>query len=95
MMPPSSVTRLADRLQAAGLLERGTDPHSRSIVTIEITPAGLDLVSRVVARRHELLGAVLDRMEPEDRETAARIARRFAGLAGDAASYSATGPLPI
>jgi DNA-binding MarR family transcriptional regulator len=95
MMKPSSVTRLADKLEAAGLLERGTDPRSRSIVTIEVTRAGLDLVARVVARRHELLENVLGRMEPEERQAAARIARRFAGLAGDAASFSATGPLPL
>jgi DNA-binding MarR family transcriptional regulator len=94
-MTPSSVTRLADKLEAAGLLERGTDPRSRSIVTIEVTPAGLDLVTRVVQRRHELLGTVLGRMEPEDRKTAARIARRFAGLAGDAAAFSSAGPLPL
>lgn len=95
MMTPSSVTRLADKLQAAGLLERGTDPRSRSIVTIGVTEAGLDLVSRVVARRHELLGAVLGGMAPRERQAAARIARRFAGLAGDAAEFAATGPLPL
>ncbi|MBO0819628.1 MAG: MarR family transcriptional regulator [Nocardiopsaceae bacterium] len=95
MMTPSSVTRLADKLEAAGLLQRGADPRSRSIVTLEVTRAGLDLVARVVARRHELLGGVLGRMEPGERETAARIARRFAGLAGDAAAFSVTGPLPV
>ncbi|MCL2582175.1 MAG: MarR family transcriptional regulator [Streptosporangiales bacterium] len=95
MMPASSVTRLADKLEAAGLLERGTDPRSRSIVTIRVTGAGLDLVSRVVARRHELLGAVLARMEPGDAEAAARVARQFAGFAGDAAAFSTTGPLPL
>lgn len=95
MMTPSSVTRLADKLEAAGLLERGTDPRNRSIVTIKITEAGLDLVTRVVERRHELLAAALDRMEPGEREAAARIAPRFAGFAGDAVAFSATGPLPL
>jgi DNA-binding MarR family transcriptional regulator len=64
-MPASSVTRLGDKLEAAGLLARGTDPSSRSIVTCEVTPAGLDLVTRVVAARHELLSGVLDRMTPD------------------------------
>jgi DNA-binding MarR family transcriptional regulator len=95
MLPPSSVTRLADKLAAAGLLERGVDSRSRSIVTIKVTPAGRDLVTRVVTRRHELLGAVLGRMKPEDRAAAARIARDFTGLAGDAAAFSTTGPLPL
>ncbi|MGH3165035.1 MAG: MarR family winged helix-turn-helix transcriptional regulator [Trebonia sp.] len=95
MMTPSSVTRLTDKLAAAGLLERGADSRSRSIVTIGITRAGLDLVTRVVERRHELLAAVLGGMTPEDRETAARTACQFAGLAADAAALSATGPLPL
>jgi DNA-binding MarR family transcriptional regulator len=95
MMTPSSVTRLADKLVAAGLLERGADPRSRSIVTVEVTPAGLELVTRVVRRRHELLAAALGRMSPGDRETAARVAREFTGHAADAAALGAAGPLPL
>jgi DNA-binding MarR family transcriptional regulator len=94
-MTPSSVTRLADKLEAAGLLARGTDPRSRSIVTVEATAAGLDLVTRVVGRRHELLAAVLDRMTAAERDTAARSALRFSGLAADATAFSVTGPLPL
>jgi DNA-binding MarR family transcriptional regulator len=94
-MTASSVTRLADRLEASGLLTRGADPRNRSVVTLEVTQAGLDLVARVVERRHELLAAVLDRMPPAEREDAARTARLFAGLAADAAALSVTGPLPL
>jgi DNA-binding MarR family transcriptional regulator len=94
-MTASSVTRLADRMEAAGLLARGTDPRSRSIVTLEVTPAGIDLVARVVERRHVLLAAVLGRMSPAEREEAARVARRLSELAGDATALSATGPLPL
>ena len=91
----SSVTRLADKLEAAGLLVRGSDPRSRSVVTLEATQAGVDLVARVVGRRHELLGAVLDRMTPDERADAVRVARRFAGLAGDAAALGSASPLPL
>ncbi|HEY1624700.1 MAG TPA: MarR family transcriptional regulator [Streptosporangiaceae bacterium] len=94
-MTASSVTRLADRLEAAGLLARGTDPRSRSIVTVEVTQAGLDLVTQVVDRRHALLAAVLDRMEPAERKAAGRIANRFAVLAGEAAELGLAGPLPL
>lgn len=94
-MTASSVTRLADRMEAAGLLARGTDPRSRSIVTVEVTEAGVDLVARVVERRHVLLAAVLNRMDPAERQAAARLARRFAELAGDAAALGVTGPLPL
>jgi DNA-binding MarR family transcriptional regulator len=91
----SSVTRLADRLEAAGLLMRGTDPRSRSVVTLEATRAGVDLVARVVGRRHELLEAVLDQMTARERAEAVRVARRFAGLAGDAAALGSASPLPL
>jgi DNA-binding MarR family transcriptional regulator len=94
-MLASSVTRLADRLEAAGLLARGHDPRSRSIVTVEVTPAGAALVERVVARRHVLLAGVLDRMEPAERLAAARMARRFADLAVEARRAGAAGPLPL
>lgn len=94
-MPASSVTRLGDKLEAAGLLARGSDPSSRSIVTVEVTAAGLDLVTRVIAARHELLSGALDQMTPREREEAARAARRFADLASDAAAFSVTGPLPL
>jgi DNA-binding MarR family transcriptional regulator len=94
-VPASSVTRLADRLAAHGLLARGTDPRSRSIVTIEITDAGRELVERVVARRHELLAAVLARMAPPERAAVAAAAARFTALAAGAAERGAGGPLPL
>jgi DNA-binding MarR family transcriptional regulator len=90
-----AVTRLADRLAADGLLERGTDPRSRAIVTVEVTPAGRALVNRVLNRRHELFASVLDAMTPAERDGAAAAARRFAELATDAAGLGVTGPLPL
>jgi DNA-binding MarR family transcriptional regulator len=91
----SSVTRLAERMEAAGLVARDTDPRSRSIVTLETTRAGTGLVARVAERRRLLLAAVLDQMDPAEREAAVRLARRFADLAGDAAAPGVTGPLPL
>lgn len=94
-MVASSVTRLVDRLQSAGLVVRGADEHSRSIVTVEVTGAGRDLVSSVLARRHALIEAVLDAMDPADRQAAAEAATRFARLAGDAVTLGASGPVPV
>ncbi|MGH3298555.1 MAG: MarR family transcriptional regulator, partial [Trebonia sp.] len=94
-VPASSVTRLADRLEAAGLLARGGDARSRSIVTIESTAAGRALVARVVARRHELIAAVLDRMPPGERAAVARAAELFTALSAGAAERGSSGPLPL
>ena len=46
--------------------------------------AGQDVVTAVLARRHELLEAVLDRMSGEERAHAAAAAERFVQLVGEA-----------
>src|ERR1700761_1130313 len=40
---PSTVTRLADRMVAAGHVTRGTDPRHRGVVTLALTASGRDL----------------------------------------------------
>jgi DNA-binding MarR family transcriptional regulator len=91
----SAVTRMVDRLQGADLVQRGTDPRSRSIVTVELTPAGRELVASVLARRHERLAAVLDRMSAADHVAAVRAAREFTSLSGDAIALGDSGPVPL
>ncbi len=43
------VTRLLDRLEESGLVERRRDENDRRLVTTRITQAGLDLLARVDA----------------------------------------------
>jgi DNA-binding MarR family transcriptional regulator len=50
---PSTVTRLADRLVAAGHVMRGSDPGNRAVVTLELTDSGRNLVARVVSWRRQ------------------------------------------
>jgi DNA-binding MarR family transcriptional regulator len=84
----SSVTRLVDRLVAIGLVARGTAEHSRSIVTVEATEAGREVVRAVLARRRELLATVLDGLAEAERGEAAATAERLARLAGQVAPTS-------
>lgn len=91
----SAITRMVDRLQDAGLVQRGTDPRSRRIVTVELTAAGHSLVSAVLTSRHERLGAVLDQMSPTAHAAAVRAARHFASLSGDAVAHGESGPVPL
>jgi DNA-binding MarR family transcriptional regulator len=67
----SSVTRLADRLDASGHLVRGTDPSNRSVVTLELTDSGRRVVRQVTTRRHRELRRLLDRLDPAERATCA------------------------
>lgn len=94
-MGASSVTRLVDRLQAAGLVERGSVEHSRSIVTVQVTARGRDLVTAVLDSRHALIEDVLDRMEPTQREQARHMVTAFVDLAGDAVVLGVNGPVPL
>jgi DNA-binding MarR family transcriptional regulator len=91
----SAITRMVDRLQDAGLVQRGTDPRSRRIVTVELTVAGRCLVAAVLSRRRERLAAILDRMSPSDHAAAVRGAREFASLSGDAIALGESGPVPL
>jgi DNA-binding MarR family transcriptional regulator len=91
----SSVTRLADRLEALGYVARGRDPRSRSVVTLEVTGPGRELVSQVLERRHAALGALLDELPPAQRKSAAAAARRLVHAAATIPAIGATGPGPL
>ncbi|HEX4221786.1 MAG TPA: MarR family transcriptional regulator [Pseudonocardiaceae bacterium] len=91
----SSVTRLADKLQARGYLDRGTDERNRSVVTLEVTDAGREAVVQVLDRRHAALEAVLDRLAPDQRRAAADAARGFIAAAVAEPTVATSGPSPL
>lgn len=67
---PSSVTRMADRLVSAGLVQRTGIPEHRGVVALSLTDEGDAVVSRVTARRRDELTGILDRLAPETRRAA-------------------------
>lgn len=91
----SSVTRLADRLAASGHLVRGSDPHHRSVVTLELSEPGTDLVERVLAWRHDELARILSQIDPELRRQAARALRELHTVVGEAYAAELPGPVPL
>jgi DNA-binding MarR family transcriptional regulator len=64
---PSTALRMADRLAAAGLMERQTNPDSRREQLLSLTPAGRDLVRTVMDHRHQEVTAFVSRLTPADR----------------------------
>ncbi len=94
-LAPSAITRMVDRLQQRGLVERGADQRNRCIVTVEVTAEGRRLVTAVLARRHERLAAVLDRMSPDVHAAAVQVASQFTSLSGDAIALGESGPVPL
>lgn len=91
----SSVTRLADKLEARGFLARGRDEHNRSMVMVEVTETGREAVVQVLGRRHAALQAVLDRMPPGQRLSAAAGARHFTAAAAAVPAMDTVGPRPL
>ncbi|GAA1523069.1 hypothetical protein GCM10009730_34120 [Streptomyces albidochromogenes] len=64
---PPAVSRLCDRLEAAGLLRREPAPTSRREIGLVLTLQANELIDALFARRHEMFAAVLGRMRPAER----------------------------
>jgi DNA-binding MarR family transcriptional regulator len=82
-LEPSTVTRLADRLVAAGHVARGSDPGHRSVVTLTLTATGQRIVREVEAARQGELSQILGRLSPADRGRLAAAARQLVAVAGE------------
>lgn len=88
----SSVTRLADRLEESGHLERHRERPNRSVVRLELTARGQGLVQRIEdCRRRELTALV--RGLP--RGTAAQVAVALEALLGAAGSDYDAAPIEL
>ncbi|MGC5344138.1 MarR family winged helix-turn-helix transcriptional regulator [Streptomyces sp. AM 4-1-1] len=66
---PSTAMRMLDRLIAAGLAERRTNPGNRRETVLRVTPEGSTLVDDVTAARRREIAAIVERLAP-DRRTA-------------------------
>jgi DNA-binding MarR family transcriptional regulator len=91
----STVTRLADRLVGAGYVVRGSDPGNRTVVTLELTDAGRDLVTQVAERRRQELTRILGRLECDERDTLTAVMRRLVEVAGEGYGAIARAPVPL
>ena len=63
--PPSSMTGIANRLVAMGLIERERPAHDRRAVVVDATDAGRRLVAAFKAEHYEDLTLLLEGMLPE------------------------------
>ncbi|WP_043662900.1 MarR family winged helix-turn-helix transcriptional regulator [Streptomyces xylophagus] len=73
-----TVSRLCDRLEAAGLLLRDAAPHNRREIRLSLTAHGRDVLAEVAALRSRTLTEVVRAMEPDDRAALERGLRAFA-----------------
>jgi len=94
-LDPSTVTRLADRMVAAGHVARGADPHHRGVVTLALTPSGRKLVAGADAWRKRELARIMAKLEPADQAAVTDALTLLVGAAGDEYGITAHRPVPL
>lgn len=80
---PSTATRLSDRLEAKGLVERQRMPTDRRAVQLVATAEGRRVVDEVMADRRVEIGRVLATMSPEQQREVAEGLSLFSASAGE------------
>ncbi|MER6443794.1 MarR family transcriptional regulator [Streptomyces venezuelae] len=83
---PSAVSRMCDRLGAAGFIDRDHNPADRRELELRISRRGAGYLAGLRARREEILSALLEKMTPLDRAALVR------GLSAVQAAAEAAGP---
>jgi MarR family transcriptional regulator, organic hydroperoxide resistance regulator len=63
----SNVTGIVDRLEARGLVQRGSAPHDRRVKALVLTPAGLQLRGRALRSMTEPPEAIRRLSAPDQR----------------------------
>jgi DNA-binding MarR family transcriptional regulator len=79
----STVTRLADRMVAAGHVTRGSEPGHRGVVTLELSASGQDLVRQVADWREQELTRILRKLAPASRAQLTTVLGQLVDAAGD------------
>jgi DNA-binding MarR family transcriptional regulator len=74
----SSTTRLVDRLAASGLVERGTSPNDRRLVTASLTANGRETLARMRSARCDFLKEILVTLPVKERDELVRLFGRVA-----------------
>lgn len=82
---PSSAMRTLDRLIAAGLATRQSNPGNRRETMLRLTPAGRTLVEQVMAVRHREISAIVERLTPEQRAALVGALTAFTEAGGEPA----------
>lgn len=78
----STAMRMADRLTAAGLIDRQVNPANRREIALRLTDSGRRIVDDVTARRRREIAAIVTRM-PADQRTGLVTALRAFTDAGE------------
>ncbi|GJF31436.1 hypothetical protein KNE206_41360 [Kitasatospora sp. NE20-6] len=87
---PSSVSRLCDRLEAIGLVQRTASAASRRELELHLTPAGRTFLTDLRTTREQALERILDAMPGADRRALLAGLQSFRTAALDTAAPGAS-----
>lgn len=80
---PPSMTRIAARLEARGLLERRSDASDRRVARVAVSKAGQELLDETRNRRDAYLSTRLASFSAEDRDVLDRVIPLLQSLASE------------
>ncbi len=80
---PSTAMRMVDRLIAAGLADRQTNPDNRRETRLRLTEEGRRTVENVTARRRAEITAIVEHLPPQQRATLVEALTAFNAAAGE------------
>jgi len=91
----STITRLADRLVAAGYVIRGSEPGHRGVVTLELTATGQQQVTNVATWREQELTRIMGRLPAGQRVRVTAALHHLVVAAGEGYGMASRTLIPV
>nr|WP_258053463.1 MarR family transcriptional regulator [Streptomyces sp. Ru72] len=79
----STALRMVERLESLGLIDRRVNPDNRRQVVLRLTPAGGELVERVLSHRRAEIRALVERLPAQQRAGLVPALRALTAAADD------------
>jgi DNA-binding MarR family transcriptional regulator len=89
---PSTAMRMIDKLETVGHVDRQVNPDNRREVVLRLTTRGHRLVGEVLARRHDDIATIVERLPAEQRDGLVQALRALVAAAGEPALDLTTDP---
>jgi DNA-binding MarR family transcriptional regulator len=86
--------RMVDRLIAAGLADRQTNPENRRETLLQLTDEGRRAVAHVTARRRAEIATIVERLAPTQRLALIEALNAFNRAGGEPLASATDGPEP-
>lgn len=82
---PSTAMRMAERLVAAGMIDRAPNPENRRESILTLTDTGRRVVEQVTGRRRVEIAAIVERMPTDHRDRLVEALEAFSAAGGEPA----------